>query len=154
MELQIRGVLNTLSWGILMPLGATMASSESAGIQYTSHRNIGTTLFGLAMLQVFALLLRPKLDHKFGVYWNIYHHLVGYTVIILSIISIFNGFDILNPEKKWKNAYIGINVASAFISVLLEAYTWVVVLKRKRSEAARKHLQGVNGASGSSEDHV
>ncbi|KAG8490655.1 hypothetical protein CXB51_013895 [Gossypium anomalum] len=181
----IHGVLNAVSWGILMPLGAIIArylklfksagpawfylhascqfsayvvgvagwstglklGSESSGIQYDAHRTIGIVLFCLGTLQVFALLVRPKPDHKYRVYWNIYHHLVGYTVVILSVINIFKGLDILEPEKKWKNAYIGVVIALACSGVVLEAYTWFLVL-RKRSESAGKMSHGINGAHG------
>lgn len=100
---------------------------------------------------MFALLLRPKTDHKYRVYWNIYHHTVGYSVIILSIINIFKGFDILNPDKKWKNAYIAVIAALAFNAVWLEAYSWFLVLiKRRRSESGSKMMmpQGINGSNG------
>ncbi|KAF8364799.1 hypothetical protein HHK36_033224 [Tetracentron sinense] len=180
----IHGVLNVVSWGTLMPLGAIIArylkvfksadpawfylhiacqssayivgvagwatglklGSDSSGIQYDAHRNIGIALFCLATLQVFALLLRPKKDHKYRFYWNIYHHSFGYTVIILSIVNIFKGFDILDPEKKWKKAYIAILIMLGFNAVLLEAYTWYIVLKRKKS--ANKNPHGINGANG------
>ncbi|KAK8629905.1 hypothetical protein V6N13_078722 [Hibiscus sabdariffa] len=179
----IHGVLNAVSWGILMPIGAITArylkvfksadpawfylhascqfsayiigvagwgtglklGSESPGIRFDTHRTIGIVLFSLGTLQVFALLLRPKPDHKYRLYWNIYHHLVGYTVIILSVINVFKGFDILKPDEKWKNAYIGVIVALAFSAVVLEAYTWFVVVKRKRSESAGKLQHGVHG---------
>ncbi|TYI78139.1 hypothetical protein E1A91_D06G190300v1 [Gossypium mustelinum] len=182
----IHGVLNAVSWGILMPLGAIIArylkvfksadpawfylhascqfsayvvgvagwstglklGSESSGIQYDAHRTIGIILFCLGTLQVFALLVRPKPDHKYRVYWNIYHHLVGYTVVILSVINIFKGLDILEPEKKWKNAYIGVIIALACSGIVLEAYTWFLVLRRKRSESAGKLSDGINGAHG------
>uniref|UniRef100_A0A2K1YUL3 Cytochrome b561 domain-containing protein n=2 Tax=Populus trichocarpa TaxID=3694 RepID=A0A2K1YUL3_POPTR len=182
----IHGVLNAVSWGILMPIGALIArylkafksadpawfylhvgcqsiayivgvagwgtglklGSESASIQYDAHRTIGIILFCLGTLQVFALLLRPKPDHKYRFYWNIYHHLVGYSVIILSIINIFKGFSILNPDKKWKNAYIGVIAALAFNAVWLEGYTWYLVVKRKRSEIAGKMPHGMNGSNG------
>ncbi|GFP83295.1 cytochrome b561 and DOMON domain-containing protein at5g47530 [Phtheirospermum japonicum] len=184
----VHGVLDVVSWGIMMPLGAMVArylkvfksanpawfylhvtcqtaayivgvagwgtglklGSDSAGIEHTTHRNIGITLFTLATLQVFALLLRPKPDHKYRIYWNVYHHLVGYTVIVLSIVNIFEGFDILDPEKKWKRAYIGVLIAMGAVAVCLEAFTWFVVVKRKR-ETSRTNKQphvanGVNGA--------
>ncbi|KAH8506903.1 hypothetical protein H0E87_013637 [Populus deltoides] len=182
----IHGVLNAVSWGILMPIGALIArylkvfksadpawfylhascqsiayivgvagwatglklGSESAGIQYDAHRTIGIILFCLGTLQVFALLLRPKADHKYRFYWNIYHHIVGYTVIILSIINIFKGFNILNPDEKWKNAYIGVIVALALNAVWLEGYTWYVVVKRKSSETAGKMPHFTNGSNG------
>ncbi|XP_022724246.1 cytochrome b561 and DOMON domain-containing protein At5g47530-like [Durio zibethinus] len=137
-------VVGVAGWGMGLKLG-----SESPGIQFDAHRTIGIILFCLGTLQVFALLLRPKPDHKYRFYWNIYHHLVGYTVIILSVINIFKGFDILKPERKWKNAYIGVIVALVFNAVMLEAYTWFVVVRRKRSESAGKIPHGVNGANGS-----
>ncbi|KAK8517237.1 hypothetical protein V6N13_092520 [Hibiscus sabdariffa] len=182
---KIHGVLNAVSWGILMPLGAIIArylkvfksadpawfylhascqflayvvgvagwgtglklGSESPGIQYNTHRTIGIVLLCLGTSQVFALLLRPKPDQKLRFYWNIYHHLVGYGVIILGVINIFKGFDILEPERKWKNAYVGVIIALACNAVMLEAYTWFFV-QRKRSESEGKIPYGINGAHG------
>ncbi|GKB07867.1 cytochrome b561 and DOMON domain-containing protein-like protein [Tanacetum coccineum] len=166
------GVLNAVSWGVLMPMGAMTArylkvfkvanpawfyihaacqtsayivgvagwatglklGGDSVGITHESHRNIGITLFTLGTLQVFALLLRPKPDNKYRFYWNIYHHGLGYSVIILSIINVYEGLDILDPEKKWKHTYTGILIALGVITVLLEALTWFIVLKRKKED--------------------
>ncbi|KVH93155.1 cytochrome b561 and DOMON domain-containing protein At5g35735-like [Cynara cardunculus var. scolymus] len=168
----IHGVLNAVSWGLMMPMGAMAArylkvfkaanpawfyihvtcqasaysigvagwvtglklGSDSVGIKYNTHRYIGIALFVLGTLQAFALLLRPKPENKYRFYWNIYHHSIGYTVIILSIINVFKGFDILDPEKKWKKAYIGMLIFLGVNAVILEAYTWVVVLKRKKDD--------------------
>ncbi|XP_050213131.1 cytochrome b561 and DOMON domain-containing protein At4g17280 [Mercurialis annua] len=176
----VHGVLNAISWGILMPVGALVArylkvfksahpawfyihvgcqfiaytvgvagwgtglklGSESSSVQYNPHRTIGIILFILGTLQVFALLLRPKPEHKYRFYWKIYHHTVGYVVILLSIINIFKGFNILNPAKTWKNAYIGIIVVLAIIAVWLEGYTWYIVIKRRRSENDAKMQHG------------
>lgn len=190
----IHGVLNAVSWGILMPLGAVIArylkvfksadpawfyihitcqstayvvgvagwatglklGSESSGIQYSTHRTIGILLFCLGTLQVFALLLRPKKEHKYRVYWNVYHHSVGYLVINISIINVFKGFDILNPDKKWKNAYISVIMVLAISAVLLEAFTWFLVLKRKKMESATKmqNATGLNGNRASPHNRV
>ncbi|XP_076913542.1 cytochrome b561 and DOMON domain-containing protein At5g47530-like [Bidens hawaiensis] len=176
----IHGVLNAISWGIMMPIGAIIArylrvfqsadpawfylhvtcqtsayiigvagwstgirlGSQSPGIQFTSHRVIGIILFCVATLQVIALLVRPKKEHKHRIFWNIYHHSLGYTIIILGIINIFKGFDILNPEKKWERAYTGIIVVLAIVAAILEAYTWFVVLKRKKAANAEKMANG------------
>lgn len=181
----VHGVLNVVSWGILMPLGAVIArylkvfksanpawfylhvacqtsayavgvagwgtglklGSDSVGITQNLHRRIGIALFCLGTLQVFALLLRPKPDHKYRFYWNIYHHVVGYTTIILSIVNIFEGFDILDPEKKWKNAYIGIIIALGIVAALLEAFTWFIVLKRKRQTDSDKNTAATSRVS-------
>lgn len=182
-------MLNALSWGILMPVGAIIArylkvfksadpawfylhvtcqtsayivgvagwgtglklGSDSVGIKYNTHRALGITLFCLGTLQVFALLLRPNKDHKIRIYWNIYHYAVGYSTIIISIINVFKGFDALETSvgdryNDWKHAYIGIIAALGGIAVLLEAYTWIVVLKRRNSENKTAH--GVNGTNG------
>ncbi|KAM3301469.1 cytochrome and DOMON domain-containing protein [Capsicum chacoense] len=181
----VHGVLNAVSWGVLMPMGAVFArylkvfkaanpawfylhvacqtsayavgvagwgtglklGSDSTGIKFNTHRNIGITLFCLGTLQVFALLLRPKPDHKYRLYWNIYHHAIGYTVIILSIINVFEGFDALNGQKNWKRAYIGVIIAIGAIAVLLEAFTWFIVIKRKKSDSNKYPQNGTNGGN-------
>ncbi|CAN4103644.1 unnamed protein product [Withania somnifera] len=181
----VHGVLNAVSWGVLMPMGAVFArylkvfkaanpawfylhvacqtsayavgvagwgtglklGSDSTGIKFNTHRNIGITLFCLGTLQVFALLLRPKPDHKYRLYWNIYHHSIGYTVIILSIINVFEGFDALNGQKNWKRAYIGVIIAIGAIAVLLEAFTWFIVIKRKKSDSNKHPQNGTNGVN-------
>ncbi|KAI3769573.1 hypothetical protein L6452_00682 [Arctium lappa] len=177
------GVLNAVSWGVLMPMGAMAArylkvfkvanpawfyihaacqtsayivgvagwatglklGGDSTGIRYNKHRNIGITLFAIGTLQVFALLLRPKPEHKYRFYWTIYHQSLGYSVIVLSIINVYEGLDILDPEKKWKNAYTGILISLGVMTVVWEALTWYIVLKRKQ-EDKRTHA-GANGSS-------
>lgn len=99
-------------------------------------------------MQVFALLLRPKKDHKYRLYWNIYHHSIGYAVIILSIINIYEGFDILQPKAVWKRAYSGVIIALGAIALSLEAYTWFYVLKMKKSENKVPYGANGNGANG------
>ncbi|XP_045805499.1 cytochrome b561 and DOMON domain-containing protein At5g47530-like [Trifolium pratense] len=183
------GILNAVSWGVLMPLGAVIArylkvfksadpawfylhvtcqtaayivgvagwgtglklGSDSVGVTYSTHRALGITLFCLGTLQVFALLLRPNKDHKIRIYWNFYHWAIGYATIIISIINIFKGFNALEVSAgdrydNWKHAYTGIIAALGGIAVLLEAYTWIIVIKRKKSE--NKFSQGMNGTNG------
>ncbi|KAF0911164.1 hypothetical protein E2562_007942 [Oryza meyeriana var. granulata] len=168
----IHGVLNAVSWGILIPLGAMIArylrvfeaadpawfylhitcqlsgyilgvagwglglklGSESKGITYDAHRNIGIAIFCLATLQVFALLLRPDKKNKYRLYWNIYHHSVGYSAIVLSAVNIFKGLDILKPASGWKKSYIAILATLGGVALFLEAITWVIVLRRKKSD--------------------
>lgn len=166
----VHGILNAVSWGILIPLGAIIAryvkvfevadpawfymhvscqlagyaigvagwatglnlGKESKGITYATHRSIGIAIFALATLQLFALFLRPNKDHKFRFFWNIYHHMVGYSVIVLGAINIFRGLTILQSEDKWRTAYIAVICVLVGIAIILEAITWIVVLKRRR----------------------
>ncbi|KAI6693890.1 hypothetical protein NL676_021600 [Syzygium grande] len=94
-------IIGVTGWAIGLDLGA-----ESKGVEYTSHRIIGIILFCLATLQMFAIFIRPSKDHKYRVYWNVYHHGIGYTVIILGIINVFKGLEILGPAKAWKLGYV------------------------------------------------
>ncbi|KAL9663659.1 hypothetical protein QQ045_019050 [Rhodiola kirilowii] len=156
----IHGILNVISWGVLMPAGAMFArylkvskaadpawfylhiacqtsayiigvdgwgtglklGSKSVGVTHSVHGRIGIALFCLGTLQVFALLLRPKKNHKIILYWNVYHHAKGYAVIILGIINIYK--------------YTGVIIALGALVVILELFTWVVVLRRKKSEVS------------------
>ncbi|KAI3846367.1 hypothetical protein MKW92_001744 [Papaver armeniacum] len=192
-RMNVHGVLNAVSWGILMPLGALIArylkvvdsagpawfylhmacqhvayvvgvtgwvlglrlGSESVGIQYSAHRYIGIVLFSLGTLQVFALLLRPSPDHKYRFYWNIYHRMTGYTVIVLSVINVFKGLDILDPEKNWKMIYVIIISVLGIIAINLEVYKWIRVMKMKKKKNVKSEninqaygVNGVNGYSG------
>ncbi|KAL8259358.1 hypothetical protein R6Q59_027311, partial [Mikania micrantha] len=96
-------VIGVAGWANGIQLGG-----QSSGIRFKSHIIIGIILFCVAILQVILLLVRPKYDHKYRIYWNIYHHSLGYGIILLGIINIFKGFDILKPQKKWKRWYSGI----------------------------------------------
>ncbi|MED6172483.1 hypothetical protein PIB30_050529 [Stylosanthes scabra] len=111
-------IIGVAGWITGLKLG-----SQSEGIVYTLHRNIGIAIFCLCTIQMFALFLRPNKDHKYRVFWNVYHHSFGYTIIILGIINIFKGFDILNPEEKWKSSYIGVISVLAIIALFLESKT-------------------------------
>ncbi|KAM1003479.1 hypothetical protein ACFX2C_003797 [Malus domestica] len=140
---QVSGyAIGVAGWATGIKLG-----SESKGVVYTHHRNIGITLFALATLQIFALFLRPKKEHKFRLYWNIYHHSLGYTILVLGIINVFKGLDILNPAKHWKSAYIIVIIALGAIALLLEAITWILVLKRKSSKSTKPY-DGFNNGQG------
>ncbi|KAG2672641.1 hypothetical protein I3760_13G051700 [Carya illinoinensis] len=134
--------IGVAGWGTGLKLG-----SESPGVQYTGHRNIGISVFCLATVQIFALFLRPKKDHKYRLYWNIYHHGVGYSILILGILNIFKGYDILQPAKKWKSAYIIVIIVLGAIALLLEAITWIVVLRRKSSKSTKPY-DGFNNGQG------
>lgn len=179
----LHGLLNAVSWGIMMPIGILFArylkvfsdpgwfyihsvwqitayvigvagwatglqlGSESHGIQFTAHRTIGIVLFSLATLQVSAMLLRPKRDHKHRMYWNIYHRSVGYSIVILGIINIFKGLNILKPQKKWETSYIATLVGLGIIAAFLEVITWCVVIKRNKSVTVNKNPQGLHEAN-------
>lgn len=153
---QVSGyAIGVAGWATGIKLG-----NDSPGTSYSTHRNLGIALFTFATLQVFALLLRPKPDHKYRTYWNVYHHTVGYTTIILSIVNIFKGFDILDPADKWRWAYIGILIFLGACILILEPLTWFIVLRRKSrggntvaAPTSNKYSNGVNGTTSTGPHH-
>ncbi|KAK4795233.1 hypothetical protein SAY86_013227 [Trapa natans] len=118
-------IIGVSGWGTGLKLG-----SESSGIVYSTHRNLGITLFCIATVQIFALLVRPKKDHKYRFYWNIYHHGIGYAIVILGILNVFKGYNILRPGEKWKSGYIILIAILGGIALFLEVVTCIVVLNR------------------------
>ncbi|XP_051183312.1 cytochrome b561 and DOMON domain-containing protein At5g47530-like [Lolium perenne] len=138
---QISGyALGVGGWGLGLKLG-----SESAGLTYNPHRNIGIAIFSLATAQVFALFMRPNPKHKYRVYWNVYHHSIGYSVIVLAIVNIFKGLNILKPATGWKTGYIVIIAILGGVALVLEAITWVIVLRRRKRNQSSGYGNGTNG---------
>ncbi|KAI3932840.1 hypothetical protein MKX01_031822 [Papaver californicum] len=131
--------IGVAGWATGLQLG-----KQAQGFGNTLHRNIGITLFTFATLQIFALFARPKKAHKLRFYWNIYHHGLGYSVLVLGIINVFKGLDILQPLKKWKTSYIVFLCVLAGFVLVLEVLTWVVVLKRKSDKTSKVGYNGAN----------
>lgn len=178
----IHGVLNAVSWGILLPMGAIFArylktfeaadpawfylhvacqlvgygvgvsgwatginlGRESKGVTYAGHRNIGIAVFALGTLQVLALFLRPKKEHKYRAHWNLYHHSVGYAVVVLGVVNIFKGMGILGVEQRWRTAYIGAVCVLVVAAATLEAVTWGVVVRRRKQAEGGKTFNGAH----------
>ncbi|KAG6551359.1 hypothetical protein Mapa_007005 [Marchantia paleacea] len=111
-------ILGVVGWGMGLKLGTLTT------VDHSKHRNLGIALFTLVTVQITALGLRPDLDNKYRKYWNVYHHTVGFTLIILSIINVFEGIDLLAPEKGWKTAYVVILITMAVVALILEIGTW------------------------------
>lgn len=72
---------------------------------------------------------------------------MGYAILVLGIVNIFKGYDILLPAKKWKSAYIIFIIVLGAIALLLEAITWIVVLRRKSSKSTKPY-DGFNNGEG------
>lgn len=93
-------------------------------------------------IQIFALFVRPRKENKYRVYWNAYHHAVGYAVIVLGIMNIFKGMAILGVEQRWRTAYVAAVWVLGAAAVTLEAVTWSVVIRRREAEQHGKTSNG------------
>lgn len=79
-------------------------------------------LFGVD--QMLALRLRPSQKDEYRKYWNMYHHFLGYGLLVIIIMNIFKGIHILQAGNGWKWAYIGILTILGAIVLGLEIVTW------------------------------
>lgn len=109
-------------------------------------------------VQVLSGFLRPKQDAKVRIYWNVFHHTIGFATIIIIIANIFDGIDLLQPDKKWKKIYIIVIAILAAISLVMEIITWILWFRRRQVSPKRlDHPNGVNRAGQPEEnkfDHV
>jgi hypothetical protein len=93
--------------------------------QLDAHRGLGIFIFVLAILQVLALGLRPKVDAKVRKYWNWYHHWVGRLALFLAVINIFLGLNMSHAERDFKVGYISILSIELAAFVILELLLWL-----------------------------
>ncbi|KAK4268239.1 hypothetical protein QN277_024923 [Acacia crassicarpa] len=99
------------------------------------HASIGIAVFVSATVQVLAaIFLRPDKHHRARIFWNIFHYVVGYGVIFLSVFNMFRGFSLSNPYHSWKNAYFGVIVSLGCVALILEAITWFFFCKRRNKK--------------------
>ncbi|KAI3921790.1 hypothetical protein MKX01_005479 [Papaver californicum] len=122
---QISGYLiGSAGWVIGIYLG-----SSSRYYDFTTHRDFGIIIFTLTLQVCISFIVRPKRGDEHLRYWHIYHHLLGYTLIVLITINIFKGINILRAEKIWKSTYMSLVSALAFVVISLEVFTWIKFVK-------------------------
>lgn len=97
----------------------------------------------VVVVQVLALVLRPHKDTKpWRRYWNIYHHTIGYTTILLIVINIITGIDILDPGKRYRIAYTAFIAFLVAMAAVMEAITWRRwwIMRRKKQAATTSEI--------------
>ena len=80
-----------------------------------------------------ALRFRLKENDDYRKHWNMYHHFLGYALLAATSVNIFQGIAILEPNRTWKSAYIGILGSLAAITLAFEVFTWAKFLLDKKS---------------------
>ncbi|ERN18274.1 hypothetical protein AMTR_s00055p00147440 [Amborella trichopoda] len=117
-------------------MGLKLASvSDSGGISGT-HRKLGFAIVSLGTLQSVALFFRPKKTNKYRKYWKSYHHFVGYACVTISVVNVFQGFDLLglSPDSKAKLVYCLVFSSLVGICAALEINSWVIYCRKKKEE--------------------
>lgn len=95
---QILGyLLSTCGWII----GLWLRNASKYG--YPAHRVLGIIILIFTTLRMLALRLKPKDTDEYYVYWNMYHHFLGYALLAIISVEIFQGIAILNADhtREW-----------------------------------------------------
>ncbi|KAI9108613.1 hypothetical protein K1719_020497 [Acacia pycnantha] len=101
---------------------------------FQNHRIFAIFIFTFTTIQMLALRLRPNDKDEYRKYWNMYHHFLGYGLLVIIIMNIFRGIRILQAGEGWKWAYVGILAFLGAITVGLEIFTWVKFYNEKMME--------------------
>ncbi|KAE8713695.1 putative Stigma-specific Stig1 family protein [Hibiscus syriacus] len=139
---KVHGILNIIGWGTLLPIGVIVASigwgiglllgHESKYYSFHRHRVLGVCIFGFITLQMLAFRFKPGREDEYRKHWNVYHHFLGYALLVMIPVNIYEGIKILRPDNRiWKWAYDGILVFLAMVVLALEIYTWAKFLCAK-----------------------
>lgn len=83
-----------------------------------------------------ALRLKPKPHDDYRKYWDMYHHFLGYALLAVISVNIFQGIAILRLDNLWKWVYIGVLGVLALITLVFEIITWTKFIKSKKIRKA------------------
>ncbi|XP_051126031.1 cytochrome b561 and DOMON domain-containing protein At5g35735-like [Andrographis paniculata] len=118
---QIAGyIIGVIGWSIGICLGAF-----SKYYCFLTHRILAIIIFTFATIQMMALRLKPNRYDEYRTYWNMYHHSLGYVLLALMAVNIFEGIKIVQQNQAWKWAYVGVLAALGFIALAFEIFTWI-----------------------------
>ncbi|GAQ86586.1 hypothetical protein KFL_002980090 [Klebsormidium nitens] len=104
--------------GLGLGLKSKAAQSGASGV----HTILAIVLLVAISLQILAVVLRPKKDAKVRSAWNLYHHWLGRSAIVIAIVNIYIGLNLYNASSEITTAYTVIWVAVALVYLALEAY--------------------------------
>ncbi|KAK4420788.1 1,4-alpha-glucan-branching enzyme 3, chloroplastic/amyloplastic [Sesamum alatum] len=70
-------ILGTIGWVIGIWLG-----NSSKYYCFRTHQILGILIFTFTTVQMFALRLKPRPNDEYRAYWNMYHHSLGYAMLV------------------------------------------------------------------------
>ncbi|KAK1319102.1 hypothetical protein QJS10_CPB04g00369 [Acorus calamus] len=109
--------------------------STSKGVVNTL-KSVETVVFSLHIIQVLALFLKPREEHRYRPYWELCYQAIRYAAIILRVVDVFKGLAILKPYQRWWTGCVVV-VSVLFVTlVALEGINLVMKLGRKKSTNA------------------
>ncbi|XVF33962.1 hypothetical protein REPUB_Repub18cG0016200 [Reevesia pubescens] len=130
-------ILGSIGWGLGLLLG-----HESKYYTFHTHRVLGISIFGFTSLQMLAFRLKPTREDEYRKHWNVYHHFLGYSLLVMIPVNIYQGIKILKPDNKsWEWAYNGILVLLGMVVLALEIYTWTKFLCNKHRRPRQSNVR-------------
>ncbi|GMP65290.1 hypothetical protein CsSME_00026148 [Camellia sinensis var. sinensis] len=118
-----------------------MDSTETINLRVgTSKINAGPHRHRMRMM--LALRLKPHSNDDYRIYWSIYHHFLGYSLLALIVVNIFRGIGIFSPNQTWRWAYIGVLCGLGFITLVFEIFTWIKFLKDRKEKNPGENDEG------------
>ncbi|KAL8505525.1 hypothetical protein ACS0TY_016682 [Phlomoides rotata] len=116
-------IIGSLGWALGIWLGIT-----SKYYSFHTHYVLGIIIFTFTTIQMLALRLRLHKNDKHRMYWNMYHHFLGYILLVLIWVNIFVGIRILKPGRDWKWGYVGVLGFSGLVALAFELFSWIKFL--------------------------
>ncbi|KAL1559554.1 cytochrome b561 and DOMON domain-containing protein-like protein isoform X1 [Salvia divinorum] len=136
-------LLGSIGWAIGLWLG-----QASEHYTFTTHRILAIMIFTFTTIQMTALRLKPKRADEYRTYWNMYHHFLGYSLIVVAAVNIFQGINIIErgPHHHWRWSYVGVLGLMGAVASSLEVYSW---LKFRNNRKAAKKLKNLKRSQSS-----
>ncbi|KAI9115811.1 hypothetical protein K1719_013480 [Acacia pycnantha] len=124
---------------IIAPPASLSASSCQTHLCRLYHLRFCTCLHWnrcvrLIAVRVLAAIFLGRQTSQARTFWNIFHYVIGYGVIVLSIINMFRGFSVSNTGRSWRNAYFCVIVSLGCVALTLEVITWFLACKRRNKK--------------------
>lgn len=83
-------------------------------------------------MQMLFFKFKPGDRDEFRMYRNMFHHVVGYSLLVVSCINILKGIKIMHLDNTyWLPAYFGIVGCLAFIFLVFEIVSWFKFISEK-----------------------
>ncbi|KAJ0018864.1 hypothetical protein Pint_09840 [Pistacia integerrima] len=126
------GVLNIIGWGTLLPMGVIISR------YFRKFPLKSDDWYPLHMLTT--VLLQARREDECRRCWEIYHHVMGYAVICLSIANIFQGIMHQTHAERWKLVYVGILAVLACVVFALEIIRWIIKSRIQQQMAFENNI--------------
>ncbi|CAN4075418.1 unnamed protein product [Withania somnifera] len=120
--------VGSMGWAVGIWLG-----KASKYYSFPKHGTFGICIFIFATLQMLVMSkYKPSDRDAFHMYRNMLHHVVGYSLLVVSFINILKGIKIMNmDETYWLPAYFGIVGCLSFVFLAFETVSWYKFLSDK-----------------------